>query len=73
MGDGCNNPEQTDVEKIFFNEVSDEQLDNASLRRRETRFCGAETKAPKPSLQFNLQIAETKCAYQSLPVRAYSH
>ena len=38
---------------------------NASLRGRETRFCGAETKAPKPSLQFNLQIAEIKCVHKS--------
>jgi hypothetical protein len=46
---------------------------NANLRRRETRFCGAETKAPKPSLQFNLQIAETKCVHKSPPVRGDSH
>jgi site-specific DNA recombinase len=46
---------------------------NASLRGRETRFCGAETKAPKPSLQFNLQIAETKCVHKSPPVRGDSH
>jgi hypothetical protein len=39
--------------------------DKASLRRRETRFCGAETKAPKRSQQFNRQIAETKCVHKS--------
>src|SRR4029077_18751909 len=46
---------------------------NASLRRRETRFCGAETKAPKRSQQFNRQIAETKCVHKSPPVRGDSH
>ena len=43
--------------------------DKASLRRRETRFCGAETKAPKRSQQFNRQIAETKCVHKSPPVQ----
>jgi hypothetical protein len=32
-----------------------------SLRRRETQFSRAETKTPKRLLQFNGQIAETKC------------
>jgi hypothetical protein len=30
MSDGRNNPEQTEGEKIFFNEVSDEQLEAAA-------------------------------------------
>ena len=46
---------------------------NASLRRRETRFSGAETNAPKRSLQFNRQIAETKCVHKSPPVRGDLH
>jgi hypothetical protein len=42
--------------------------DKASLRRRETRFCGAETNAPKRSQQFNRQIAETKCGRSEIDV-----
>jgi hypothetical protein len=38
---------------------------NAILRGRD--------KPPKPSLQFNLQIAETKCVHKSPPVRGDSH
>jgi hypothetical protein len=45
---------------------------NTNLRPRETRFCAAETKAPKGSLKSNRQFAETKCAHESPPVRAYS-
>jgi hypothetical protein len=45
---------------------------NASLRRRETQFSRAETKTPKRPLQFNGQIAETKCAHESPTVRGYS-
>jgi hypothetical protein len=45
---------------------------NTNLCPRETRFSGAETKAPKRSLQFNRQIAETKCVHKSPPVRGYS-
>ena len=39
---------------------------------RETRFCGAETKAPKRHVKSNRQLAETKCAHESPPVRGYS-
>jgi hypothetical protein len=44
---------------------------NASLHRRETRFCETETKAPKPPSKFQLTIAETKCVHESPPVRGY--
>ena len=30
MNGGCNDPEQTEEEKIFFNEVSDDQLEAAA-------------------------------------------
>jgi hypothetical protein len=40
---------------------------NASLRRWETQFSRAETKTPKWPLQFNGQIAETKCVHESPP------
>ena len=40
--------------------------------RRETQFSRAETKTPKRPLQFNGQIAETKCVHGSPPVRGYS-
>ena len=33
---------------------------------------GAETKAPKRHLKSNRQLAETKCAHESPPVRGYS-
>ena len=45
---------------------------NAGLRCRETRFCGAETKAPKRHVKSNRQLAETKRAHESPPVRGYS-
>src|SRR6516164_11080714 len=41
--------------------------------RRETQFSRAETKTPKRPLQFNGQIAETKCVHESPPVRGHSH
>jgi hypothetical protein len=40
--------------------------------RRETQFSRAETKTPKRPLQFNGQIAGTKCVHESPPVRGYS-
>jgi hypothetical protein len=45
---------------------------NTNLCPWETRFCAAETKAPKGSLKSNRQFAETKCAHESPPVRACS-
>ena len=30
MSDGCNDPEQTEEERIFFSEASDEQLEAAA-------------------------------------------
>ena len=41
--------------------------------RRETQFSRAETKTPKRPLQFDGQIAETKCVHESPPVRGHSH
>jgi hypothetical protein len=45
---------------------------NAGLRCRETRFCAAETKAPKGPLKSNRRIAETRSTHESPLVRGYS-
>jgi len=39
---------------------------------QETSECQAETKAPKRHVKSNRQVAETKCAHESPPVRGYS-
>jgi site-specific DNA recombinase len=58
---------------VALTQHSNRVSNNASLGSRETRFCGAETKASKRSQQFNRQIAETKCVHKSPPVRGDSH
>jgi hypothetical protein len=58
---------------VALTEHSNRVSTNASLRRWETQFSRAETKTPKRPLQFNGQIAETKCVHESPPVRGDSH
>ena len=48
MSDDCNDPEQIEEEKIFFNEVSDEQL---------------ETVASGPMVTFTLSIVLFACQF----------